>query len=136
MKKIIEFLIVILTLVGCNSNNDIFKERNIDYLNFFNISDNYIIYVYANSCPACNGIKENVISFLKNNDNVYTLNCDTFEMKIKETNIDSAREELKGVNNFEELYFVTSPSLYFIDNGGIIDALIGVQYVSQYILNN
>lgn len=137
MKKALILLVVLLSsLVGCFSNKDIIKERNIQYEDFFNVSDEYIIYVYANSCPACNEIKEKVISFLNNNDNVYTLDCDTFKVNIKETNVDTAREELKGVNTFENLYFVTSPSLYFINEGVIIDALIGAQYVSQYISNN
>lgn len=121
--------------------NDMFKQND----------EFYAVYFYSEYCPACASLKELLFSFLDNQnkcvDNLYLVDIgNTSEEdfnKLKNTNglyeEDIINNNL-GVSNIENLYFRTSPCIYFIkkinNNNEIIDHYLLYQDVFDFLVSN
>lgn len=129
-----------------------FKDFIIDINQMFNQKEsNYGVYFYSEYCPACASLKELLFNFLESEnkciDNLYLVDIGATKEedfnKLKPTSGLFEEEIINkniGVSSIENLYFRTSPCIYFINNidnkNIVVDHYINYQDVYDFLLNN
>lgn len=145
------------TSIENEDENTTFKSYY-DYKNYvINLNDmfnqneeEYAVYFYSEYCPACYSLKDMLFNFLDNKNKCISLylvdigntSIEDFD-KLNNTN-GLYEEEIfnynMGVTNVDELYFRTSPCIYFIknidDTNQIVNHYMKYQEVYDFLENN
>lgn len=135
--KFIKYILVCLsfTIFSCSKNYIKTYESYNEYkiLNpdeFLNKSNNdYLIYVYSEYCPPCRDLKNEVFNLLDtkpNNFYIYDVtnisDSDLYKFKLFDETKTKEEMKLEMINksNIKDIYLVQTPSIYSINNKGLL----------------
>lgn len=118
MKRVLLFLVLTLTLFGCELNTDATTAEK-DYSDFPNLIiddpedqlsqnyDVYYLYFYGPYCPACNNIKEEVLSKIEllDNDMIFLVQAMQLSDVNEHINVTKTPSLVRIINNqVDEIY--------------------------------
>lgn len=159
-------LILLFLLTSCNNNSSsslsiLINESSKDYKDYseyyielnemYNIdNEEYVIYFYSNTCPACYDMKDNLFNYLDYSNkilDIYIINLfeadeEYFNKFLEDTSLSNEEKKEKsiGATSLEETYFIHTPSLYFISKVNNINSLNDIYYnyydVQSFFIEN
>lgn len=144
MKKIYWFLLLTLPLTSCSNNNiftsisDINNNISIKH-NYSEISEykikwkdvffvakpEYFVYFYSVSCSHCNEIKNAIIEYALNNQNIY------FCENSKDVIISEDISNTIGISDVSKLSILGFPTLVEIKNSKLVDNIAGIDKIKS-----
>ena len=139
------------SLPNSYKNYTSYENFTIKLNDMFNQNDvTYGVYFYSEYCPACASLKELLFNYMDNNNkciNLYLVDIGTTSeedfSKLKNTNGLYEEEIINnniGATTVEEVYFRTSPCIYFINNNNgknsIFNHYVNYSDVYNFLFNN
>ena len=103
---------------------------HIEWNQIFDINqDEYYIYVYSLKCGHCKEIKQEIISFAVNNENVY------FVLYKKEIPVVDSSYVLIGRDKYEDVGIIGTPTLFEISSHIVSDVHTGSEAIIKTLSN-
>ena len=136
MKRALLLMIFSMLFMGCSRSTkqisistseevaqydyDAIKEKTIIWNDLFIVEkETYCTYIYSKTCAHCNEIKQDIISYGLNHDNLYFIEFN------KSIPISESIEDTIGKSNVEEISILGTPTLLVIEKGILIKNIAG-----------
>lgn len=145
MKKILPMFLIPL-LLGCTktkrtSNDETSSIAIFDYSDVAHLTiewnkilnqeeQNYFAYIYSNQCGHCKEIKQDVINYALNGEKKIYFIAYTKEIPI----ITNAMNNI-GVDNYEQLGIIGTPTLFEINEGIVAECYTGSSSIIKTLTN-
>lgn len=118
MKKLLIALLLLAALSGCNKQQDkIVTKNSDDLIQMFEAGETFVVYAGTENCESCKVFKRTILELLDayQDKKLYYFPADDYQS-----------EEVKNViyNYLYKLEY--TPSIYYVDNGKVVDMVEGL----------
>ena len=141
MKKFFLIVLASIALIGCNKNQTTSETSNSFLHDYDSIADKliswndlliqekekYRVYVYSVTCGHCNDIKQEILSYALEKDDLYFIE---YNQSIPICNNDV---RLMETNNLDDICIFGTPSLLTIENGFLTENIAGSTKILESI---
>ncbi|MCR5184602.1 MAG: hypothetical protein K6C32_00760 [Bacilli bacterium] len=139
--RLLRFLFTLLLLTSFISCSTQKEERVFDYEDFIDLKiswddlltqekETYFVYVYSEYCSHCNHIKQGVLKFIFNHQDMSYLIQYSSSIPI-----DNDLEKTIGKDDINDIFIKGTPTLLSIDKSTLIMNITGESTIAQYIEN-
>lgn len=141
MKKI--FLMALLMLMcGCQKQANRSQQKTYDYTDVADYfiewsgilsqkEEEYMVYVFSYSCGHCKDIKQDILKAIIENERTIYLIEFSYEIPIVDNN-----SVYEGVDRYEDLGIIGTPTLFSISNKAVKDRYTGSKEIISTLYNN